>query len=235
MFRQKPLPILLLSLVAAALLAGCGSSSSSSSENGLAQKSPEQILQAAKQAAHEASTVRVKGSIANEGKALAIDLSLEKGKGATGSLTIEGSRVEIVDLENSIYIKGSPAFYSKIAGPSAAQLLAGKWLKAPASSGSFSSFSQLGNLEKLIDSVLSEHGTLKNSGTKTVQGKKAVGVTDTQKNGTLYVSLEGKAYPLEIGKSGAGGGSIVFEQWNQPVTITAPANAVNIGQLQSGG
>lgn len=233
--RHKPLISSLIPLAAAAVLvAGCGSSSSSS-ENGLASKSPEEILTASKTAAHEASTVHVKGSIANEGKSIALDVSLEKGKGATGSITLEGSRIEIVDLENYVYIKGSPAFYTKVAGPAAAQLLSGKWLKTSASAGSFSSFSQLTDLNKLVDSALESHGKLKNSGTSTVQGKKAVGVTDTEKNGTLYVSLEGKAFPLEISKGGSGGGSISFEDWNQPVTITAPANAVNINQLQSGG
>jgi hypothetical protein len=34
-------------------------------------------------------------------------------------------------------------------------------------------------------------------------------------------------------KGGAGGGRIVFDRWNQPVSVTAPANAIDIAQLQS--
>jgi hypothetical protein len=52
--------------------------------------------------------------------------------------------------------------------------------------------------------------------------------------GTLYVATTGTPYPLEILKKGGSGGSILFDRWNQPVTLTAPANAININQLQSG-
>jgi hypothetical protein len=201
----------------AAVLAGCGSSSSSS--NGLESKSPEQILAAAKSAAKGASTVHMSGSIVSEGKPISLNMELVAGKGAQGHITLEGNGIDIVQVENAFYINGSAAFYKKLAGPAAAAL---------------ASFAELTNLEKLIDTTLTSHGTLKNSGTKTIAGKKAVGVTDTTNGGTLYVAATGAAFPLEISKPGAGGGQILFDRWNQPVTLTPPANAININQLQSG-
>ncbi len=67
-----------------------------------------------------------------------------------------------------------------------------------------------------------------------MNGQKAVGVTDKSKGGTLYVASTGAAYPLEIAKGGASGGKIVFDRWNKPVSLSAPTEAVNINQLQSG-
>jgi hypothetical protein len=218
--------------VCSALLAGCGSSSSSG--NGIESKSPEEIVAAAKAAAKGASTVHLSGSIVSEGKPISLNMELVAGKGAAGHLTVEGSGIEIVEVEHAFYLRGSADFYKHLAGPAAAQLLAGKWLKAPASSADLASFAALTDLGKVIDQTLSSHGALSKTGTATIGGQKAVGVTDSAKGGTLYVATTGPAYPLQLVKSGAEGGQIRFERWNQPVTLTAPTNAININQLQSG-
>ncbi len=72
------------------------------------------------------------------------------------------------------------------------------------------------------------------TGTTTVAGQAAVGVRDTAQSGTLYVATTGPAYPIQIAKLGAGGGAITFSEWNRPVTLTAPTNAVGIEQLEKG-
>jgi len=229
--RSITRPLLGLTL-SAALLAGCGSSSPS--DNGLASKTPEEIVDAAKAAAAGASTVHIAGSIVAQGKPISLNMELVSGKGATGQITLEGNAVDIVAVEHSVYIKGSTAFYTRIAGPAAAQLLQGKWLKAPSAGSEFAAFAQLTNLTTLIDTSLSSHGTLAHAGTATIGGQPAVGVTDTSKGGTLYVASTGTAYPLEITKGGASSDKITFDRWNQPVTLTAPTNAININQLQAG-
>jgi hypothetical protein len=225
-------PLLGLAL-SAALLAGCGSSSSSG--NGLESKSPEAIVAAAKTASRGASTVHISGSIITEGKPISLNMELVAGKGAKGHIALEGNSIDIIEVEHAVYINGSAAFYTHLAGASAAQQLQGKWIKAPSTGGEFSSFSQLTDLGKLLDSALSSHGTLSKAPSTTIGGQKAVGVTDaTTKGGTLYVAAKGTAYPLEISKSGGSGGKITFDRWNQPVTLTPPAKAININQLQTG-
>jgi hypothetical protein len=235
--RLPPLARLLLgSALATALLGGCGGSSSSpsSSGNGLASKSPDQIVAAAKAAAAGAATVHISGSIINENKPISLDMELVAGKGAKGHIALEGLGIDVVAVEHAFYLDGSAAFYRHVAGAAAAQLLQGKWLKAPASGGSFASLAQLTDLTKLVDSTLASHGALKSAGTTTVGGQQAVGVTDTTKGGTLYVAATGTPYPLEISKGGTSAGRIVFNRWNQPVTLTPPPNPININQLQSG-
>ena len=48
----------------------------------------------------------------------------------------------------------------------------------------------------------------------------------------MYVARTGTPYPLEIVKRGAG--KLVFDHWNQPVSLMAPASPININQLQTG-
>jgi hypothetical protein len=225
-------PVLAL-LLLPALLSGCGSSSSSS--NGTASKSPAAIVAAAKAAAGGAASAHVAGAIVDEGKPIALDMELVSGKGGKGRITLEGRSIDLIQVGPAVYINASKAFYSHVAGAAAAQLLQGKWLKASATSSNFASLASLTNLGKLIDTTLASHGKLARAGTKTVNGQRAVGVTDTNKGGTLYVATTGAPYPLEIVKSGASGGKITFDRWNQAVTLAAPAGAISINELQRGG
>ena len=222
---------LLLSLFLV-LLGGCGSSSPSG--NGLASKSPTEIVAAAKLAAVGAASAHVAGSIVDEGKPISLDMELVAGKGGQGKLTLEGLSINLVQVNGAVYMNGSKAFYTHVAGAAAAQLLQGKWLKAPSTDANFASLTQLTDLGKLIGTALASHGKLSSAPAKTIAGQKAVGVTDVTKGGTLYVASTGTAFPLEITKSGASGGTITFDRWNKPVKLSAPANAINIDQLKSG-
>ncbi len=243
--RTPPAALLIFLLLAGLLVAGCGgsssssstttSSSSSSSGNGVESKTPAQILAATKQAASEATSVHIVGSITTGGKPITLDLELLAGKGGKGKIGQEGYSIDLIQTGSSVYINGDAAFYRHVGGAAAAQLLEGRWLKAPANSGELASLASLTNLSKLIDSALANHGTLAKGSKMTIGGQAAVGVNDTTKGGTLFVATTGKAYPLEISKGGSEAGKVLFEAWNAPVTISAPKNAIDISKLQNGG
>ena len=223
-------PLLGLALFATAF-AGCGSSSSG---NGVAAKTPTEILAATKVAADAATSVHVSGSIVSSGAPITLDMDLLAGKGGRGQLSENGLSFELIQISGTVYLKGSSAFYRHIGGSAAAQLLQGKWLKAPATSKDFASITSLTDLRQLVDTTLANHGTLTKGGTTSVNGQKVVGVTDTSKGGTLYIAASGQPYPIEITKDGASGGKIVFDRWNESVSLAAPANAIDIAQLRSG-
>ncbi|MCW3067884.1 MAG: hypothetical protein JWL67_509 [Solirubrobacterales bacterium] len=228
--RPRPRTALVL-LLFAAMLGGCGSSSSG---NGIASKSATQIVAAAKAAADGAATVHVSGTVTSERKPLTIDMELVKAKGGRGRIAIAGVSINLVRVGGAVYINGSQAFYRRIAGPAAARLLQGKWLKAPEKSGNFASLASLTDLAKLVDTTLASHGKIARDGTKTVGGQKVVAITDVSQGGSLYVATTGTPFPIEVVKAGGGGGRIIFDRWNKPVTLVAPANAININQLQNG-
>jgi hypothetical protein len=165
-----------------------------------------------------------------------LDLSLASDKGATGQVSQNGSTFRIIIDAGTAYISGSDAFYRKLGGSAAAQLLAGKWLKVSTSTPEFASFSSLTNMRKLLDTVLVGHGKLEKGPTHpttTIGGRQAVAVKDTTRGGTLYVATTGKPYPLQISKTGSEAGTIRFDRWDEPVTITPPASSVNLSELKS--
>ena len=98
-----------------------------------------------------------------------------------------GVSFQLVRIGDTAYIKGSSAFYRKFAGPAAAQLLQGKWLKASANTGQLASLTPLTDLAKFCDTALANHGKLAKGSETTVHGVKVIGVNDTTKGGTLYV------------------------------------------------
>ncbi|HEY4810471.1 MAG TPA: hypothetical protein VIH71_05365 [Solirubrobacteraceae bacterium] len=228
-------PALVLTVI---VLAGCGSSTSDS--NSVASKTPAQILDAAKSAAAGAATVHVAGSILSQGEPISLDMELVGisgvgDNGGRGHLTLGGLGVKLIAIDKAVYVKGNDAFYTHFAGAKAAHLLRGKWLKGSAEHGPLAAFASLVDLSKVIDSTLQDHGPLSSAGTTTVNGQKAVGVTDRAKDGTLYVAATGVPYPLEIVKSGRGtsAGKLVFDRWNAPVTFSPPTASINVKQLQN--
>jgi hypothetical protein len=225
-------PMLLLVVLSVAV-AGCGGSSSSG--NGVASKTPSEILAATKVASDAATSVHVAGSIVSGGSPITLDMHLLSGKGGRGQLSENGLSFDLIQTGSTVYIKGSAAFYKHIGGTAAVQLLQGKWLKAPASSSDFASLSQLTDLHQLVGQTLANHGSLSKGGTTTVNGQKVVGITDTSKGGTLYIATTGPAYPVQITKDGSSGGKVSFDSWDKPVTIAAPANAIDVAQLQAAG
>jgi hypothetical protein len=235
-FRLLPAKALALPALVAvgAIVAGCGSSGGSS-ENGVAAKSPTEILAATKAAADSAGAVHVSGSMVAGGAPITLDLNLVAGKGGKGRISENGLSFELVQVGGTAYISGSSDFYKHFAGPAAAQLLQGKWLKASATTGSLATLASLTDLHKLTDAALGQHGTLAKGAKTTISGQPVIAVTDSTQSGSLYVATTGQPYPVQISKSGAGGGSITFDSWNQPVTITAPTNAISLSELQHTG
>jgi hypothetical protein len=225
----------LLAAVGALLLAGCGGGSSSPSGNGVESKSAAQVLEATKGAASQATSVHIVGSIVSEGKPIGLDMELLAGKGGKGRISQGGFSIELVQVSGAVYIKGSAAFYKHVSGSAAAQLLQGKWLRAPANSGELASLASLTDLSKLLDTALSGHGAVSKGSTTTIEGQKAIALEDSSKKGTLYVATTGKPYPLEIAKGGKESGKVTLDRWDQPVTLKAPPGAIDISKLQTGG
>ena len=219
-----------VSALVALALAACGGSSGGSTR-GVASKSPDQIVSAATNAVAGVSSVHVSGSMLSGGQPVTLDLNLVAGKGGKGSMSQNRLGFRIVAIGHEVYINGGSAFWRSFGGSAAAQLLSGKWLRAPAS-GQLSSFATLTDVQKLFDQLLSSHGTLAKGKTTTVQGEQVVAVNDTTNGGTLYVAATGNAYPIEIVKPGSQGGRLVFNRFNQPVSLTAPANAIDVSQLK---
>jgi hypothetical protein len=219
-------PVAVGALLATLVLSACGGASS----NGVASKSPQQILAAVQSAIQGVKTVHVSGSIVSSGVPVSLDMHLVNGKGGEGQISVTGLSANVIATGGTVYINGSPNFWRHFGGAAAAQLFQGKWLKAP-ESGSFGSFAKLTDLTSLFAQITTTRGTLTKGATTTINGQGAIPITDASQ-GTLYVATTGQPYPLVISKSGSEGGKITFDQYNQSVSLTPPKNAIDISQFQ---
>jgi len=226
-------------IVAAALaVAGCGGGSSpaaSAGGNGEAAKSAQQIFADTVRAAKGASSFHMSGQISTGGQQIALDLSIAKGKGAQGSITLKGQKVDLIVVGKDAYMKAGPAFWTQFggsAGSTIAQMLAGKWVKFPAANPQFAGFSAFTS-SSLFDKLSSSHGTLSKKGATTYQGQSVVAILDSSKTGgTLYVAGTGTPYPVAIKGTGSSTqGAISFDKWGQPVSLTAPSGALDFSSL----
>ena len=108
----------------------------------------------------------------------------------------------------------------------------GRWIIAPSTLGALS-LTSLTDMTKLFDSLTSSLGTLSKGDTTKVDGQPAINVTSS-KGGTLAVATTGQPYPLQLQGSKSNAGTITFDQWDEPVTITAPENPVDFSKLTGG-
>jgi hypothetical protein len=234
--------------VAAVAVSACGSSSGGSTStsgsggsggapsNGITSKSADQILSTAITAAEAAKSVHVAGAIKNGGQSVGLDLSIVQGKGASGTISEGSASFKLVDIGGSFYMQPDPAFLLKFAHTqAAADLFKGKWLKGSSTDASFASFGELTSIKTLMGSLTQAHGTLTKGATSTLGGQSVIALKSS-KGGTMYVATTGQPYPLQVSKnSGGQSGKVTFSDYNKAFTITAPANSINIEQLEKSG
>jgi hypothetical protein len=210
-----------------ALLSGCGAT-----DNGVATKPASQILAATRTAAQSASSVHV---VANskilKGRPLELDASLSRRQGYA-RVSFFGFSLEAIRSGDTIYVKGNQAFNARLESTRGVNVPSGRWLK-----GGTSTLGQIGtftDISKELPLILSGSGGVIKGKTTKIGGQPAIALKLTRKlyTGTLYVATTGKPYPLKLTKTGRETGGTTFTGWNDPVTVSPPANAVEITKLQ---
>lgn len=213
---------------------GGGGGSSSTQASGEATKPASQVVADAVKAANAASSVHMSGTVVDAGQQIAIDMTVAKGKGATGTLAVGKGSVDLVVIGNTAYMRASPAFWRKYTHSSGmGQLFAGKWLKFTGKNGQLKGLTDLTHVQGIFNKLTSSQGKLTNHGATTYNGQDVVAISDTPENGTLYVAASGTPYPVGLVKAGksSSGGKLTFDRWDQPVTLTAPKGALDFSQF----
>jgi hypothetical protein len=219
-------------VVTVVLLAGCGGSKPAAPPNDEASKPADQVLADAKAAATGASSAHVEGQIVSNGTHITLDLSLARDKGAKGSVSINGLGFDLVKIGDTAYVKGSDAFYRHFAGSTIAQLIHGKWIKAPTTSKQFRPFAALASVSGIFAEISAHHGKLVNDGKTTYKGQPVVVIRDTSDDSKLYVAATGKPYPVAlIGGRKSQSGTVTFSDWNEPVSLSAPSGALDVSKF----
>jgi hypothetical protein len=234
------------------LVAGCGSAadqpevaptpSRAPAPNGVEKLSAAGIVAKARKAAGQASAVRVKGDITVDGQHTGFDVRLLAHRGGTGTLTLPRGSVRITRIGTRVYMKGDSAFWTGTAGPDAAKLLVGKWLKGSRSEPHLAGLSFFTDLDVLMTEILKPtHRELEltHKGHQAqTSGRRAITVTFTGPDGgILYVALDGKPYPLRI-QSLPGAkehGRVEFLEYDEPFTLKAPpaSQTIDLSKLRT--
>ena len=236
--RRRRVAVMILSAAAlgTGALAGCGGSdpkpppaaptSSTAVTSTLAGLSADQVLAKTKAAAQSAKSVRVKGEINQSGQTITIDLKLTGVARGSGTLKLDGGRIDIIRLGNDIYFKADAKTLGQTVAqgdPKLIKLIAGRYIKASVDTPGFENFAGLLDLVEFAKGVLSPDGTISRTDGKPIGGVPTVGLkdNDTADGGTLYVSDQGEPYPLQI-EPATGSGVVTMSDWNADVTITPP-------------
>ena len=104
---------------------------------------------------------------------------------------------------------------------------------ASATKGDLASFTPLTDLVGFLKTLIRGHGKLEDAGRKTVGGVSTIALHDLKGGGTLYVKATGRPYPVVLEK--ASEGRISLREWNRPVRLVAPANAISYEELTKKG
>jgi len=229
----------------AALLTGCGGSTNSSTSNtstasqyaplpnGEAGKFPDTIVNDAIAAATASKGVHIVGSVTNAGKPLKLNLNLVTGQGGSGTVTTNGLTFQIIRIGAKAYFKAGAAFWSHFGASGLGAQLNGHWIEASATTGDLASLTPLTDVTQLFTSVLGSHGPLqKAAGNVTANGQAAVALIDSGLGSTLLIAANGPPYPLGLEEKG--GGVVTFDHWDQPISLQAPKNALELDKLQPG-
>jgi hypothetical protein len=218
----------LLAAAIAALAAGCGSSG-----NGVSSKSANEIMAASKAAANKASSARVATKVA-QGK-LELTSHIEfASNGGHAQVSFAGLAFEVLRIGSTLYVKGNRAFESRLTATASKKIPEGTWIKASASGTQLAQLAAFTDKTGEMSRLLSSSGPLTKGSTTTVNGQKAIELKQTAKlyTGSAFIATTGEPYPIQLLKHGRETGETSFSDWNQPVTLTAPTNSVEVSQLE---
>jgi hypothetical protein len=218
----------LVTLVLTTLLAGCGGSSG----NGVAAKSAAEILAASRAAASGATSVHIVSKVSQGPVVLTFNLKLAS-SGGRAQVSLAGLDYEVIRVGDTLYAKGNAVFDARLArlDRAAAKVPVGAWLKAPANSGQLAQLAAVTDLSGELSRWLGSAAVLTKGLSTAVNGQPVIELKETARlfSGSLYVATTGKPYPIKLVKRGRETGQTTFTDWNQPVSLAPPANAIAIG------
>jgi hypothetical protein len=212
-------------ILLAAILAGGFGACGGSSSNGVASKSPAEILAAAKAAALSATSVHLRAA----GGEVLVDVNLAS-SGGTGQLRLAGAAFELRRTGTTLYLKSTPAVYRSLG--ITATVPHNAWLRTPASSSR--QLAVFTEMNEQLNRSLRVEGALVKGATTTLNGQKVVELKDIKKvySRYLFVATTGKPYPVEILLTGQVTGKTTLSAWNKPVTLTPPPKSIDVSQLK---
>jgi type II secretory pathway pseudopilin PulG len=218
--------VIIAAIVAGVLVATSGGKSDKTALNGVQNQSANDALTSTRVALRGAKSVHLTGTVKSDGQPIRLDLTLA-GNDSKGTLTINNNDVQLIKIDQSVYIKGDPDFLKTYAkgNTAAVDALNGRWLKT-ATTSDFDNFS----IDGFANELKGGSGGAKVNPKvtqSTLNGKKVVVISQTD-GSTLTIANTGPAYPLALSSKGDSGGQVTFSDYNAPASITAPTDVLDL-------
>jgi hypothetical protein len=222
-------------LFVASLLAGCGSGAS----NGMASRSGAEVVAAAAAAVRETNSVRVESSYRTEREEVPFEsdarLSVDEG---VARVSYADRAIDLRRIGTRLYLKLPGDLFATgeaTRDAIAAEVLADRWLVA--SSDGNVVFGYLAfhvpSLHVFFQRLLAGNGRrFENEGEVSLDGRRAIALRDPDDDVVLYVSATGVPLPLQLSPSD-GRGQITFRDWNEPLEIDVPGDALEPSGAQT--
>jgi hypothetical protein len=225
----------LAACAAALALSACGGSGSGPTASFAHEsaKPAAQILSDVRSVVAAATSVHVAGHVGGATR-VAVDLHLSR-TGGSGRVSASGLAFKVTRLGKAVYFTGNEGFYRQFTNAAGIRLLDGRWLKVPVTDRRFGSFSGLTDMTGMLGQLLHPSGTVTKIGTRTIGGRRVIGLRDAANGGVLYIAATGVPYPVEVVSTGAHAGQVLLDRWNQRITLTAPPRPVYLTELQKAG
>jgi hypothetical protein len=210
-------------LVAGALLlTACGSSP-------LEGKDGTEVADLAADALEEAGSVRLTGSMTQDGQEAEIDMHLQ-GDDATGTLSFQGTEIELISVDGDVYLKATEELLASFnAAPEATANFVGRWIMIPAEDATdFQDFT----LDNFIEQLRDPDGKIKDETRSEEKDGDSVVVVEQEDGSTLTVADDDPPYPLELSGGDGEEGTITFSNHGDEEDISAPDDVITEEELQ---
>jgi hypothetical protein len=198
-----------------------------------------EIAERAIEATTNASSLRMKGDIPDDGSGgtLRVDMALNKQGECVGTMSVGGQgEARLVHTGDTIYMKYDEAFLraqsegeSKADTDAAVAMLAGKWTKMSAKGQDAQDIASFCDLDTVLGATEEGHSNATRGKTTTVDGTPAIVLheKDGKDSYTLYVATEGEPYLLRVDSASAEDpGTLTLSDYGKSVPVRMPAGDV---------
>ncbi|WP_439382855.1 hypothetical protein [Amycolatopsis lexingtonensis] len=182
---------------------------------------PAKVGSAVAEAAKQASSVRVKGTMASEGN-INLDLQLNQDS-ASGTVVKDGIEIPVLRVGEKYYFRFTDSLIKEAGIPaSVGKKLSGKWVPSTAKIGAGigDAFKVFLDYKSFTDNTVGELASSTFTGGEPTTLGGVLALNFTSPDGVATVAADAPHYLLRMQdpKSGA----IEFSDWNKPTTVQAP-------------
>ncbi|NBE54064.1 hypothetical protein [Streptomyces boluensis] len=238
--RKATFSTLGVTLCATALTVGLTSTAFAADDNGIADKSVDEISKASRAALDGVSSLHVEAEIKGmaEPAPAAFELSYDTKGNCTGTVTNQRNKgsMEVLRQGDRVWIKPDAKWLEsempELKGDAAAELVKGKYFETSTKDANGAKIAELCDLNGFKQQIRDRAGEAQKAtvtkGERTeVDGRPAIElkVKKGTQEGSSFVATEGKPYPLKVEADDSADGvevEMTFSEFDKPVTVKTP-------------